>query len=411
MMIAIIAFYFFFSLLAWVRFSWALIGVIALLPTYGIRFSIGFLPLTLLEGMIVIAFVIFLLQKRADRPWSSVKGYGMPIFLFVIAATVSLFTAPLIKDGLGYWKAYIIEPLLFFFMFLSCAKKESFRKSAFFALLLSGIVISLIAIIQYFTGHGIPEPWNGMADRRAISVYEYPNAIGLAVAPILMAVLSLFIVFRFHSTSFLITLFASAIVLGFGLWTAKVDGAFFGLTAGAVFVSLFVFSRWKVIGFSIFILLIFFSIPFIRNSLLPLIFFQDVSGEVRLVLWKGTWNLLSHHPIFGAGLGGFPVLYNQFRLAQHTELLLYPHNVFLNFWVETGLLGLIAMIWIVGKFFRDGLMLVAKNRQIGRRAIVGMGCMAAILVYGLVEVPFFKNDLAVLWWIVIGNILMLKNQS
>ena len=40
-----------------------------------------------------------------------------------------------------------------------------------------------------------------------------------------------------------------------------------------------------------------------------------------------------------------------------------------------------------------------------------MGVMVGVLVYGLVEAPFFKNDLAVLWWVIIGLMMVLKNKT
>lgn len=37
--------------------------------------------------------------------------------------------------------------------------------------------------------------------------------------------------------------------------------------------------------------------------------------------------------------------------------------------------------------------------------------MIALLVYGLVDVPYFKNDLAILFWIIVGIVIVIYNNS
>ncbi len=78
------------------------------------------------------------------------------------------------------------------------------------------------------------------------------------------------------------------------------------------------------------------------------------------------------------------------------ELLLYPHNIFLNFWVELGLAGLIWLITILVGFFKRLWKIKSKQK------IVLMAGMVAILVYGLVDVPYFKNDLSIIFWTILA---------
>src|SRR5205807_1731247 len=74
-----------------------------------------------------------------------------------------------------------------------------------------------------------------------------------------------------------------------------------------------------------------------RNSLFP-----------RFQLWGVTMRMLAHHPIFGSGLSGFASAINPYRNG-YAELQIYPHNILLNFWTETGLLGLVAFGWLMVK--------------------------------------------------------------
>ena len=37
-----------------------------------------------------------------------------------------------------------------------------------------------------------------------------------------------------------------------------------------------------------------------------------------------------------------------------------------------------------------------------------MATMVALLVHGLVDVPYFKNDLSVLFWLIVGSLIILE---
>src|SRR5207248_4521867 len=76
------------------------------------------------------------------------------------------------------------------------------------------------------------------------------------------------------------------------------------------------------------------------------------SLQERYRLWAATLRMLRDHPILGAGLSGFQQTVDRYRNGSYTEQLIYPHNILLNFWSETGLLGLAAFAWIFGQGVR-----------------------------------------------------------
>jgi len=57
--------------------------------------------------------------------------------------------------------------------------------------------------------------------------------------------------------------------------------------------------------------------------------------------------MLRQHPIFGAGLSGFAERVAPFWNERHPERFIDPHNIVLNFWVETGLFGVVAFAWLL----------------------------------------------------------------
>jgi uncharacterized membrane protein YhaH (DUF805 family) len=72
-----------------------------------------------------------------------------------------------------------------------------------------------------------------------------------------------------------------------------------------------------------------------------------------------------------------------------------------------GLLGLLSFIWLGLAFFWQNLKIVfKKTADLAKEQkwlnIVLIFVMAEIVIHGLVDAPYFKNDLAVLFWIIIS---------
>lgn len=353
--------------------------ILILLPTYLIRFEIVGIPVTFLELLILLLFLFFIIKNKGRFVLGS---YKYKIALILIAGLLGTIYSPDLRSALGILKAYIIEPILFFIVFINV--KPDFKQTLK-ALACGGVFIASAGILQYFTGYGIPSPWNMPgAEYRITSIYDYPNAVGLFLAPLIILALGLY--FKGQKKlgwwSFIL-LGLSAVIF------SKAQGAYIAIGSGIFYLGL-TSKLWRKICFSTLILgmALCFIIPATRATLL----FQDNSGQVRLALWQGTANLLMHNPITGAGLAGFQIKYPEYKLNRHTEALLYSHNLFLDFWCQLGILGLIWLIWVVFKFFKT------RPHNYDPRNIILNAAMCGILVYGLVDVPYFKNDLALIFW-------------
>ena len=87
---------------------------------------------------------------------------------------------------------------------------------------------------------------------------------------------------------------------------------------------------------------------------------------------------------------------------QPLEIYLYPHNIFLNFWSELGLIGLLVFIWL---WFKAGLINLINYWRFKTKTSLAWlswglaGAWLASFVHGLVDVPYFKNDLALMFWL------------
>jgi O-antigen ligase len=112
--------------------------------------------------------------------------------------------------------------------------------------------------------------------------------------------------------------------------------------------------------------------------------------------------MLAHHPIFGSGLGGFASAINPYRNG-YAEEQIYPHNILLNFWTETGVLGVIAFGWLTIQTFVSSFRGWVYGSRGWRPYQLGVLLfLVAVVAHGLVDVPFFKNDLSLQFWVFLG---------
>ncbi len=123
---------------------------------------------------------------------------------------------------------------------------------------------------------------------------------------------------------------------------------------------------------------------------------------LRLTLWRSALNMLGHRPLFGGGLSGFKASVLPYRDPGYHEDLIYPHDLLLNFWSETGLLGLAAFVWLVVQAIRVARRGLGLGPWPRAMAIGLLGLALSFVVHGLVDAPYFKNDQALAFWALLG---------
>lgn len=81
-------------------------------------------------------------------------------------------------------------------------------------------------------------------------------------------------------------------------------------------------------------------------------------STTRVKLWLFSWMLIKEEPLWGIGFGSFIK-----AGGQDYGFLEYPHNLFLEIWIELGLLGLLILfIWIV-LFCKQGMKVLLEKKD------------------------------------------------
>jgi hypothetical protein len=127
------------------------------------------------------------------------------------------------------------------------------------------------------------------------------------------------------------------------------------------------------------------------------------SVTVRLELLEAGWHVIATRPLFGVGLDRFYLVAPAFASPTLRALWpgrMNPHNDFLRFGGELGLVGLVLFVWILGEAWRriwKALQITPDVRLAGLA-----GGIVAFLVTSCVSNPLMVREVSYVFWIALG---------
>lgn len=372
---------------------------LALSPAYVVRPHLGPVPLTVLEIALLVALVVGYIAYWRELSWWN--PYLVPGGLLVLAALLAVLVSPARRSAADTWLAYFAEPAAAGLLAAAICRRRPHARVLLGGLGVAGAVISVANIgntLYAIATHRFSDV------TPPVVIYNTANAIPLYLEPLLAFALGI-VVFsddrreRWVAAG-LAALFVVADVLSFSRlgWIT--------LACLVVFVAAFTRVRWwiwaaiVVVGAAAFAL----SSSVRRRILVEFGSSSNNTVLLRRPLWLSTLNMLRHRPLQGGGLDGFETTVQRYAVDGYNQGLIYPHNLFLDFWSETGILGLLAIVFYGVQLVRLGVRGVFRTDSGWVRALsLGLlGLVLAFLVHGIGDVPYFKNDLALAFWTLTG---------
>ncbi len=380
-----------------------------------------FVPTTLLEVLVLATIALNFWQFWQDGlPWVRLKTqFDIFILLFLISACVATILSVDTVGGFGILRAYFIEPILLFYSLIYTGRRFGFW-FIIYSLIGSAVWLSVLGVLQQITGSFSLAP-NEILQGRISGVYNSANALALYVGPVALLSLSIFLRKRQRlQLPFLVLFGILALVI---FWT-KSRGGLVALSGSSLLLFLtFLSTKMKAISriwlvlpvlFVLLAGLFYYQVYLTYNSMPTVLNQTTVPGDtlqIRYFIWLGTISLLKEHPVFGAGLNGFKILYGQkYHLPQYDEQFQYPHNLVLTLWSELGILGLFTFLLLIVNCFS----LLFRKVLSSSEYILGVGTLAMLsfwMIHGLVDVPYFKNDLSIEFWIIVVLIQLLADRD
>lgn len=387
--------------------------ILLLLPTYLLRFSVLGIPTTVLEILIYLIFLYGLWRIKKEGFRKIPVKIILPIAVLIIALIISIVIAPDKRTALGELKGFFIDPILVFWLVFQFVKKEDVAK-LFGGLITAGAYVSIHTIIERILQHTTP-------DGRVIGIFGYsPNYLALFLVPITVML---------AAYSFQLTAQKRWPLAGFSYWLIVLNllaiyfsgsrGGFLAVAGGVGIF--FILNFWPWIRKRLWSQII-IGILILMSLYTAWVFFRPdfsaslergrvvTSNNLRWQIWEASIELGAKDPLWGVGLGNFQNAFGEFTKNRGnfpeyiTPVALTPHNIFLMFWLSTGILGLVSFIWLLVIFFKEGV-----NKINSRSAQVLLAIMASIIAYGLIESSIWKNDLSIIFWTIWGLIWAEEN--
>lgn len=252
-------------------------------------------------------------------------------------------------------------------------------------------------------------------NNRLFGPFSSPNVLASTLLVLLPAVLFGTIRFRalWPKTSFLIVLVCLASLAAI-LCTGSRNAY---LAFSIVFFVLLLFAclgrDWLVVkGLVAFFVLACLGLGIAAPQFISDRLHRDISQDGRVYLTQVAVQLIEEKPYIGIGLGRWGEVYHERFEAEnpfHEKNIQSPHNIYLQVWNETGLVGLsgfLILILFQLKTFMASLIAFYRNHGPGLPWLIGFFLpILAIYLFGLFDYDFFNRHTMHLYWFYWGMVI------
>lgn len=132
-------------------------------------------------------------------------------------------------------------------------------------------------------------------------------------------------------------------------------------------------------------------------------FEPGTSTHMRVLQAQSALKMIAEFPITGVGLDNYLYVHTDYLdpAAWREPNLSHPHNLFLDFWLRLGLVGLVFVAAFLVKYFLCTHRIVYESAESDARALgVGLaGSQLAAVTHGLLDNYYFLPDLASWFWL------------
>ncbi len=271
---------------------------------------------------------------------------------------------------------------------------------------------SLYGVYQRIQGVEVNESYvdmklNAGMPGRVFSVFDNPNAFGEVLVILLPVVLALV----FCSKHF-VSRVAALGVFCVGALALVMTYSRAGWVGFAFSLVVFVF-LWDIRFVPICAVLALCALPLlpatVLNRISTITNLSDSSTSSRFPLYAATIDLIKKSPVRGAGLGTAAVqkFIADHRLYYAPAPFVHAHDIYLQVWAETGLVGILTFVAGMWSCVRGGICAVA-NTKCHEARLITVGSVAALcgaMVCGIADYLWNYPRVMCIFWFLIALIL------
>ena len=399
-----------------------LLGLI--IPLYVIRFQIFGIPTNVLEVAIGLVFIVFLFKFRDYKKLFKLSNYWQTKTLIfgslMVLASLGVLISEDLRSSLGIWKAYFVLPILLIFILSQIQPK--YYLSLIRGIIGSALIVAIITLAQVVVlgldGSFRPTALYALGLDKAVSQGGFANYIAMYLVPIFVLSLSrrnIPVELRWFVVSVLFIGIIStqsyagifAIIGVFVIWiltrilinyknkqeliTAPVLRKYLMPISIALIILISLFGFWQ------------FNTPKFQ-SLLDMNNRNSITTRVQI--WDTAITMIKNNTILGIGLADFQRVYSETipekYFPPYEWLVPEPHNLYFAFWLHLGVAGIIWIIYVLRYTILKLIEAIKSNQWETYWLSLSL---LSIYIYGILDTPFWKNDLALLFIVILYGVV------
>jgi O-antigen ligase len=361
------------------------------LPLYVVRWKFGPVSTTLLELLVVATVALYLLGRRREGAFRINRTpYDIPIVLLLLAGAIAVLVPPDRWHALGLYRAYFLEPIAMFYIAIDLLRSPGQIRPVVLGLGLGSSIFALLNV-GAFVASFIQGTF--VLGSPPTALYTSGPEVAMYLEPPL-ALAAGFVLFAEQRKDRLLAL-GWMVLLVPALTLTLSRGAYVAIAVLALVAIATSRARVPLAAALVVVVLGLLQVPLIQRRLAGQFNLGDSATTIRgrLSIFSDTISMLREHPIFGTGLGGYHYLF------RGTIPEIYPHDMWLTFWVEVGLLGMVVFAVIFFGLLYRGWRAYAHASGFYRALLWGVaGSLVLWGVHGLVDSPYWKNDMSLEFW-------------
>lgn len=361
---------------------------------------------------VLVLFCLFLIDAMTDKKVRfAVKAIDVFMFIFMLMAVLAQMFSVYPSLSLRFFVFYMTDFMLMLLLVSSIKTREQLA-TVLEIILVGAALCGLYGLYQQITGvpvivSQVDLLLNEGMPGRVFSSFDNANNF----AQFIIMLIPLFL----------------AVVLNAKGWQKKL---LFGIAAIPLFISLLAtYSRSGYVGFVVMALVFIFLV---KRSLIPLFLFlglaaypflpetiirristitnfQDTSITTRFDIFKTMLPVVRDFWYTGIGLGSDAVKTITGNYEIYTKVVPpHSHDLYLQIWLETGIVGLISFLGFMLRVIKKSLRAVfSKNADPYCRnvLIAGLSGLLGVLAIALVEYIWYYPRIMLVFWMLIGIIL------
>jgi O-antigen ligase len=361
------------------------------------------------QTFLILGLLLWLVKILISGKWKFVHTpLNIPILLYLATQAISVIFSPYKFHSLLALKEEWL--LLLFFLLVNNLREEDKIKKLVGVLITISCLISLYAIWQHYSGmdlyrHKMLEPKDGVFI--SLGLFDHHLTFGGYYMLVFLLAAVIALSYKRQGIRRIFDMIAP-VILGLSLIFSYARSAWFGAVTGMLSFGLLRGKKFAFLltgGVIVLCLAVFVIEPTSWERIKDISLSKDKTESTRIRLWQTSWNMIKDKPIWGIGLGNFSQLFNQYKVEGKYDNYSHPHNDFLNVAVNSGLLGLLAYLYLWAVFLYTSIKTVLKNKKEGflySAQLAGVVTMVAFLFASLFQCYYTDAEVNMLVMFLLG---------